>query len=56
MARDFWGFKDYKDLEKSTKDMPDTILKEQITLLGEKTNFICSFYNLWKTCFYKSEI
>lgn len=40
MARDFWGFKDYKDLEKSTKDMPDTILKEQITLLGEKTNFI----------------
>lgn len=39
MTRDFWGFKDFKDLEKSTKDMPDTILKEQIALLGEKTNF-----------------
>lgn len=40
MSRDFWGFKDFKDLEKSTKDMPDSILKEQIALLGEKTNFI----------------
>lgn len=39
MTRDLWGFKDAKDLEKSTKDMPDTILKEQIALLGEKTNF-----------------
>ncbi len=40
MARDLWGFKDAKELEKSTKDMPDTILKEQITILGEKTNFV----------------
>lgn len=40
MERDLWGFKNVKDLEKSTKDMPDTILKEQIALLGEKTNFI----------------
>ena len=39
MERDFWGFKDFTDLEKNTKDMPDTILKEQIALLGEKTNF-----------------
>lgn len=39
MERDLWGFKDVKDLEKSTKDMPDTILKEQIALLGKKTNF-----------------
>lgn len=39
MERDLWGFKDVKELEKSTKDMPDTILKEQIALLGEKTNF-----------------
>lgn len=39
MAQDLWGFKNVKDLEKSTKDMPDTILKEQIALLGEKTNF-----------------
>ena len=39
MERDLWGFKDVKDLEKSTKDLPDTILKEQIALLGEKTNF-----------------
>lgn len=34
MERDLWGFKDVKDLEKSTKDLPDTILKEQIALLG----------------------
>lgn len=40
MERDLWGFKDAKELEKSTKDMPDTILKEQIMLLGEKTNFV----------------
>ena len=40
MARDLWGFKDAKELEKNTKDMPDTILKEQIALLGEKTNFV----------------
>lgn len=39
MTRDLWGFKDAKDLEKSTKDMPDTILKEQIALLGKKTDF-----------------
>jgi hypothetical protein len=40
MERDLWGFKDAMELEKSTKDMPDTILKEQIMLLGEKTNFV----------------
>ncbi len=39
MARDLWGFHNVKDLEKSTKDMPDSILKEQIVLLGEKTNY-----------------
>ena len=39
MTRDLWGFKDVRDLEKSTKDMPDMILKEQIALLGEKTNY-----------------
>ncbi|MDE5696724.1 MAG: hypothetical protein K2I96_04810 [Lachnospiraceae bacterium] len=39
MTRDLWGVKDARDLEKSTKDMPDTILKEQIALLGKKTNF-----------------
>lgn len=39
MERDFWGFTDFTDLEKNTKDMPDAILKEQIALLGEKTNF-----------------
>lgn len=39
MAQDLWGFKDIKELERNTKDMPDTILKEQITFLGEKTNF-----------------
>ncbi|MEZ3479493.1 MAG: hypothetical protein K1W08_12945 [Lachnospiraceae bacterium] len=39
MERDLWGFKDVRELEKSTKDMPDMILKEQIALLGKKTNF-----------------
>lgn len=38
--RDLWGFKDVKELEKNIKDMPDTILKEQISSLGDKTNFI----------------
>lgn len=37
---DLWGFKDEADLKRSTTDMPDTILKEQITLLGEKTKFV----------------
>lgn len=40
MSTDLWGFKDEKDLQKNTADMPDTILKEQIALLGEKTNFV----------------
>jgi len=40
MTRDLWGFMGVKELEKYTKDLPDTILKEQIGLLGEKTNFI----------------
>lgn len=37
---DLWGFKDVKELEKNIKDMPDTILKEQISSLGDKTNFV----------------
>lgn len=37
---DLWGFKDPKELEKNTKDMPDSILKEQISLLASKTNYI----------------
>lgn len=40
MTRDLWGFKDENDLKKSTEDMPDTILKEQIEMLGKKTNFL----------------
>lgn len=40
MTRDLWGFKDEKELQKSTEDMPDTILKEQIEMLGKKTNFL----------------
>lgn len=35
---DFWGFKDSKDLKKKAADMPDIILKEQVTLLSEKTD------------------
>ena len=37
---DLWGFKDVKELNKDTADMPDMILKEQISLLSEKTNFV----------------
>ena len=37
---DLWGFKNIKELEKSTQDMPDSILKEQISLLSDKTDFV----------------
>ena len=37
---DLWGFKDIRELEKNTQDMPDSILKEQIALLGDKTGFV----------------
>lgn len=37
---DLWGFKNVNELEKNTKDMPDAILKEQISLLSEKTGFV----------------
>lgn len=40
MSKDLWGFKDPKELEKNTKDMPDSILKDQISLLAEKTNYV----------------
>ena len=40
MTIDLWGFRDSKDLERSIVDMPDSILKEQITLLGQKTKFV----------------
>lgn len=38
--KDLWGFKNAKDLEKSTADMPNVILREQIGLLGDKTGFV----------------
>ena len=38
MNRDFWGFHDTRDLKKDTKDMPDTILKEQIAMLSDKSD------------------
>lgn len=40
MKTDLWGFKDVKELQRNSEDMPDVILKEQIALLGEKTNFL----------------
>ncbi|TQI66188.1 hypothetical protein [Clostridium sp. KNHs216] len=40
MTTDLWGFRDTKELEKSVADMPDSILKEQIALLGEKTEYV----------------
>lgn len=39
MAKDLWGFKGVSDLEKDTQEMPDSILNEQIELLGKKTDF-----------------
>lgn len=40
MALDLWSFKDKKELEKNTSDFPDTILKEQISMLADKTDFV----------------
>lgn len=40
MFKDLWGFKDAKDLEKNTGDYPETILKEQISALGDKTGYV----------------
>ena len=40
MAMDLWGFKNARDLEKNTSDYPETILKEQISALGDKTGFV----------------
>lgn len=40
MGKDLWSFKSAEELEKRTEDLPDTILKEQIMLLGVKTGFI----------------
>lgn len=36
---DLWDFQSVEELQKQTKDFPDTILKEQITLLGGKTDY-----------------
>ncbi|MBX4259754.1 hypothetical protein KTC96_24830 (plasmid) [Clostridium estertheticum] len=35
--QDFWGFKDARSLQKDVANMPDTILKEQVALLSDKT-------------------
>ncbi|MCI5583497.1 MAG: hypothetical protein MR357_07270 [Anaeroplasma sp.] len=40
MAMDLWGFKDIRDLKKNISDYPETILKEQIAALGDKTGFV----------------
>lgn len=37
---DLWGFNNVKELEKNTRDMPDSILKEQIALQSDKTNYV----------------
>ncbi|MCW6088165.1 hypothetical protein [Clostridium sporogenes] len=34
---DLWGFKDARDLRKESADMPDSIIKEQMALLSDKT-------------------
>lgn len=43
MGKDLWSFKTAKDLERQTKDLPDTILKEQI-MLGKSFEDDCSFF------------
>lgn len=40
MIEDLWGFNDTRDLEKEIDNMPDSILKYQIELLSEKTDYI----------------
>lgn len=40
MSNDLWSFQSVKELKNRTKDLPDTILKEQINLLGEKTEYV----------------
>ena len=51
MERDLWGFKDVRELEKSTKDMPDMILRTDCTFRKKD-----KFYDLRKTCLYPSKI
>ena len=40
MGLDLWGFRSKKDLELVATDTPATILKKQIDLLAEKTDYI----------------
>lgn len=40
MDKDLWSFKNVDDLEKNIENYPDTILREQIDLLSNKTGFI----------------
>lgn len=53
MKEDLWGFKDSNELEISTQEMPDAILKEQIALLGEKTKYV--LYGKTRTIKVRSE-
>lgn len=39
MSKDLWGFKDERELEKYVVDIPETILKEQMNNLGDKTGY-----------------
>ena len=40
MSKDLWGFNNAKELENNTENYPETILKEQIEALSEKTGFV----------------
>lgn len=40
VKKDFWGFKDERDLVRQTVDIPETVLKEQMELLSEKTGYM----------------
>lgn len=45
MSKDLWGFRDERELVKYAVDIPETILREQMDYLGEKTG-----YNIYGTC------
>ena len=40
MNKDFWGFKNEEELKRKIVDVPETVLKEQMENLGEKTGYV----------------
>ena len=40
MNKDFWGFKNEEELKRKIVDVHETVLKEQMENLGEKTGYV----------------